>query len=418
MPSNPKHSPSSDYDMLQLGPGATLTELKRAYRNLAKQWHPDRFQHLSSWEQRAAEERFKEITSAYHRILAGWKDPDLEAAEREKKRTETKTGKRPVHNDRPFAVPPERPRTRPFAFGHFSVFFGRLKSLLGEFERYPFRWHILLVGGAILALFFLFNVLWWSAEKRALFHDKGMAKPERVADRRPEPFRSEESVSLLQDKAKGVPPALLESSTPPPAPPMDPNPSFFTLGSSREEVRQVQGIPHKVKGNTWSYGLSEIQFRDGRVARYNNFDGSLRVRLVPSGPLENSPLVITLGSTKDDVIRALGTPTRVMGNRWYYGFSEIRFKEDRLIGFDNFFEHVSIRLNPSGSHGPAVQKQFFTVGSTRDEVLAVQGTPTSIQGSIWFYRSSHIQFRDEKVQSVFDAEGNLRFVAPEGASSE
>jgi len=39
-----------------------------------------------------------------------------------------------------------------------------------------------------------------------------------------------------------------------------------------------------------------------------------------------------------------------------------------------------------------VQRGFFTIGSTKDEVLAAQGTPSAIIGDQWFYGSSWVTF--------------------------
>lgn len=34
------------YEILELEPGASPEEVKRAYRDLVKVWHPDRFSHV------------------------------------------------------------------------------------------------------------------------------------------------------------------------------------------------------------------------------------------------------------------------------------------------------------------------------------------------------------------------------------
>lgn len=165
------------------------------------------------------------------------------------------------------------------------------------------------------------------------------------------------------------------------------------------------------------YGLSEVHFKEGRVVRFNNFDGSLRIRFSSPAPdLQPSSPFITLGSHKNDVIRTHGTPTRVMENRWYYGFSEVRFKEERVVGYDNFFKNLTVRMEPSESYKPSAPLGFFTVGSSRDDVLSVQGTPTAVQGNLWFYELSNVQFRDGRVQWVFNSSGNLHFVPPEQGS--
>lgn len=175
----------------------------------------------------------------------------------------------------------------------------------------------------------------------------------------------------------------------------------------------MQGPPERVHGQTWTYGLSEVQFRDGQVWRYNNFDGSLRVHLEPAEDGAPPPEHFSLGATPDEVLRVQGTPTRIEGNKWYFGFSSVRFKAGHLEDYDNYFGNLRVRLLPENTSEAAAQQGYFTVGSTRDDVLAVQGTPTSIQGNFWFYRLSNILFRDGRVQAVVNAEGNLRFMPAE-----
>ena len=57
------------YRLLDLDPGATDEEVKIAWRDLTKVWHPDRFEHDRD-VQRRAEEKLKAINEAYERILA------------------------------------------------------------------------------------------------------------------------------------------------------------------------------------------------------------------------------------------------------------------------------------------------------------------------------------------------------------
>jgi ferric-dicitrate binding protein FerR (iron transport regulator) len=57
------------YRLLDLDPGATDKEVKTAWRDLTKVWHPDRFGHDRA-VQRKAEEKLKAINDAYERIRA------------------------------------------------------------------------------------------------------------------------------------------------------------------------------------------------------------------------------------------------------------------------------------------------------------------------------------------------------------
>lgn len=57
------------YELLGAAPGASAQELKEAYRDLAKVWHPDRFAHDPRLQQKA-QEKLKEINEAYERLTA------------------------------------------------------------------------------------------------------------------------------------------------------------------------------------------------------------------------------------------------------------------------------------------------------------------------------------------------------------
>ena len=50
------------YEILGIKKNAAIDEIKRAYRELALKYHPDR---VPTEEKKAAEEKFKEISEAY-----------------------------------------------------------------------------------------------------------------------------------------------------------------------------------------------------------------------------------------------------------------------------------------------------------------------------------------------------------------
>lgn len=52
------------YDLLEIKPDATETEIKKAFRKLALIWHPDKWANTSAEEQKTSEEKFKEISEA------------------------------------------------------------------------------------------------------------------------------------------------------------------------------------------------------------------------------------------------------------------------------------------------------------------------------------------------------------------
>ncbi len=85
-----------DYEVLGLAPGASPEEVKEAYRDLVKVWHPDRFSSDPQLQQKA-QAKLKEINAAYARLRAGLGDLG--------------TGRSP--RSRPESPPPEQPLHTP-----------------------------------------------------------------------------------------------------------------------------------------------------------------------------------------------------------------------------------------------------------------------------------------------------------------
>ncbi|MDR3568026.1 MAG: DnaJ domain-containing protein [Syntrophobacteraceae bacterium] len=373
----PEVEKNEDYRALGLEPGAGASEVKHAYRRLVKKWHPDRH-HMESYEARAlAEEKFREIDEAYRRIaktLGEGSQPGRPEGGGES-------------GSRPAAKRPERAYALKRRRGSFARFFSR---------PWPVRPATLSMAAAvfILALFL------------GLLTNIGSDRPTRELRKAKRPTPSEETKRAAQTKT-ALSPRLAPPARSLPEPRLSGD--YFTLGSSDSRVVKVQGRPTRIQGDTWVYGVSEVNFRNGRVCGYNNFDGSLRVKIEPWAHGGRYTDHITIGSSKNQVLLVQGTPGRIEGNRWYYGFAELTFQDGLVAGYDNYFGTLKIRLEPSTLSGRGGSDGFFTQGSTPGEVLAVQGTPTAVHGKRWSYNFDYVFFRDGRVSGVIDADGALHF---------
>ena len=183
--------------------------------------------------------------------------------------------------------------------------------------------------------------------------------------------------------------------------------SHFTLGSHKDDVLRVQGTPDSISRYdtlgkmTWQYGASSVKFstRANEVLEWTNH-GNLRVHLAP-GPNTTTGSHFTLDSHKDDVLRVQGTPDSIsrydtLGKMtWQYGASSVKFstRANEVLEWTNH-GNLRVHLAPgpnttTGSH--------FTLGSHKDDVLRVQGTPDSISrydtlGKMtWQYGASSVE---------------------------
>ena len=59
---------NSAYDILEITPDATNEEVKKAYRRLAVQYHPDKVAHLGDDIKKAATEKFQKLNAAYEEV--------------------------------------------------------------------------------------------------------------------------------------------------------------------------------------------------------------------------------------------------------------------------------------------------------------------------------------------------------------
>ncbi|MCR5114256.1 MAG: TerB family tellurite resistance protein [Bacteroidales bacterium] len=62
------HTLDDDYKILEISPDATDEEVKKAYRTMAKKYHPDRVAHLGDDMRKQAEEKFAKLSDAYDNI--------------------------------------------------------------------------------------------------------------------------------------------------------------------------------------------------------------------------------------------------------------------------------------------------------------------------------------------------------------
>lgn len=61
-------NPDSAYKILEIDRNASVDEIKSAYREMAKKYHPDKLQHMDEAYRKGAEEKFRKVQEAYEQI--------------------------------------------------------------------------------------------------------------------------------------------------------------------------------------------------------------------------------------------------------------------------------------------------------------------------------------------------------------
>lgn len=257
--------------MFGLTRDATSSEIKDAYRTLAKVWHPDRFTGDEALQIKA-EEKLKEINSAYQLLIAAAAETAPEAPQ-------------PEETHRPAASPNQN---EPTAAPHFDQvsYHPRKPSPFNRGFRRMWREKKTLI---LMAALILIAAGGWAGRHRHSFTS------ELIARIRSEPSRTHTGQSAsgsnsntheqsepVHDSA-GVAARAPGKATPAPRaslivyPSDDPQVPYFTVGSTKQDVIRVQGSPSKSDGDVFTYGASEVYFKDGRVTSW---------RVDPTSPLK------------------------------------------------------------------------------------------------------------------------------------
>jgi hypothetical protein len=108
---------------------------------------------------------------------------------------------------------------------------------------------------------------------------------------------------------------------------------------------------------------------------------------------------VTVGSTRDEVLAQQGTPTSSSEDKLVYGKSELYLKDGSVIGWriDAASAPIRVKLWPGSAVDPTLTS--FTVGSSKDVVLVVQGTPTAFTEDSFEYGGSEVSFHNNRVVS-------------------
>jgi DnaJ domain len=345
--------------VLDLGPSATGNDVKNAYRVLVKVWHPDRFQNDAKLRE-AADAKLKALNSAYFFLLA--KSDPTNHAETDRS---SSFGAQPGAFSADGAVRSWKPA--PAAARRRSRFYGRL---------IPSPLSVLML--AVFACGLLLSALFVKAA------DSELASL---------PVTGRIYSEIRDDMVLNLRVALgnLWNQTGPGLHGIIPStlvPQKAIAAASGPQLANAEGPQSPAQTGTVQVGAPHLTQSLHR--RELGAAHAAPARLRP---------YITTGMTQDEVIAIEGTPTSASEDKLVYGSSVLDFTEGKLSGWkiDSASSPVRVKLWPISRVDPDLE--FFTVGSSKNAVLVVQGTPTSLSQDQFGYGGSVVYFQNNRVVS-------------------
>ncbi len=285
---------SHHYRILGIGPEASWTELRQAYKSLVNVWHPDRFQQ-DARRRKSAEEKTKEITQSYKALAEYYK----------------------THGALPhvFEAPEESPAPEEAAPACTADAVAEPEIPDADLRaaeqptRKRFKMPSALTAVAVTGTaYFLLQIAMWEHANNPAPDNK----PNETSATHPAGPRQNEDVKDEPVK----------------------NEKFFTVGTSLGEVYAIQGVPTKTENDVWYYGLSKVYFASGKVVRWEeNPDNPLRTTLNPKDEKMRSQF-FSRGSSKSEVLAVQGSPDQDGGDVWDYGTSRVYFDNGYVKGWD------------------------------------------------------------------------------------
>jgi curved DNA-binding protein CbpA len=342
--------------ILDLEADATEKQIKASYRTMVKVWHPDRFQNDKLLKQ-AAEVKLRDINVAFDLLSSTTPNSRFQTPQNPVSSDATGHAPRPDQNE-----PPSQPAATT-SFTESTRGFSR--SLFPAFK-------ILLKLAALVFLILLCRYTWIafdvpdpSTEAVAKVYSFGK---DNILSRLENPkrrFIEAVDKDLERIGLRNPPPAPDESQqaqeTTPQSPLKTPGKAttrqqagaaaprkiyaYITIGSSRDEVVQQQGIPTAASPDRLVYGRSELYLKDGAVTgwKIDPVSNPIRVKLWPQAPVDTNQKYFTVDSTRDDVLVIQGTPTAFSKEKFTYGASEGYFQNNRVVSWKNDPASIPLR---------------------------------------------------------------------------
>lgn len=118
----------------------------------------------------------------------------------------------------------------------------------------------------------------------------------------------------------------------------------------------------------------------------------------------------SLGATSKQVERIQGQPDIRTREKWVYKNSAVYFKDNIVVGYSNNNNELYVKINPSGKLKKEIPGNYYIIGSSKNDVIRIQGTPTSINPvkDEWNYGKSILTFNTNHLIGYRNYSGELK----------
>jgi curved DNA-binding protein CbpA len=330
---------------LGLEMNASAAEIESTYLTLVKVWHPDRFQ-TDLKLRRVAEEKLKEINAAHDLLIS---EPPVEEPRRPARKPEPEPIMEPDETLTPGFVSSESPKEE-----HEEV-----RRILRRYKKRSVSTILLkvIVAAAGIAVILL---LWFSLDSLLLANSR-TAGP--WAEFKTEVSRDihANGMRIWGDATGNLRGSKNENALPP-----------IHLAAQDSAPAQVSGA---------------------RVEHSGEVVGPATAVKGVSG----AKPYITSGLTPMEVLSVLGNPTSSSGEKMVYRESEIYFRNGHVAGWKIDPKTAPIRVKLWPDAAPVPGMTTFAVGSSKSDVIALQGTPSLFSDNQFGYGGSVVFFQNDRV---------------------
>ncbi len=332
-------------DVLGLGTDAAENEIRRAYRVLSKAWSPENFPDDPKLKE-AAERKLQDVHTAFIYLTPisteiGRQQRPIYLSTRKASTAAQNAESAPVAASSNPATPDSAADTNPFELPPKSV------------KHYKIIKLVTMV--AALAVLLLTGVSIWTAFKDQSHRDWYATKVAPAGNAAPTTTATAKKSfwdALIEELKK------LDPRNP------EPEPDQQTAPQNAKIQKPVKAPPTPPKAQPATHKIEPY---------------------------------LTLGSTREEALALQGPPTTSSDDKLVYGKSELYLKDGSIVGWriDQDSSPIRVKLWPHSSVDP--DQKSYTVGSSKDEVLVIQGTPTAFTGDTFEYGRSIVYFQNNRV---------------------